>query len=189
MTIDPSYAVGAGTPLVEPFPVVGPLLTVAYRELYLAEHGTLEQKRLLGDESLLPRPWDPPSCLTPGLQAELQDWLERVVLWLNSQYVWDVDGMIPACWQRHPHLVHEIAVLADQRRRAGLALNSDQLEEWHRYSLPGFVERMRRRCRDHCQERHQPWPARGRFVRHDASNLEDASTRSLPSQRPLRFRA
>jgi type IV secretion system protein VirD4 len=28
---------------------------------------------------------------------------------------------IPACWPKHPHLVHDLAVLADQRRRAGRA--------------------------------------------------------------------
>jgi hypothetical protein len=40
--------------------------------------------------------------------------------------------VIPGCWPQHPHLVHEIAVLADQRRRAGTARTSDVLEEWHR---------------------------------------------------------
>lgn len=34
--------------------------------------------------------------------------------------------------------VHEIAVLADQRRRAGYALTSDATERWHRYNLPGL---------------------------------------------------
>jgi hypothetical protein len=47
---------------------------------------------------------------------------------------------IPACWPQHPHLVHEIVVLADQRRRAGHALTSDASKEWHRYSLPAFID-------------------------------------------------
>jgi hypothetical protein len=63
-------------------------------------------------------------------------------------------------------MVHEIAVLADQRHRAGQALSSDPLEEWHRHSLPGFTERMRIRLRNHCQEDHQSWPAKGRYSRH-----------------------
>jgi hypothetical protein len=68
--------------------------------------------------------------------------------------------MIPVCWPQHPHLVHEIAVLADQRRRAGHALTSDALEEWHRYNLPAFTERMKSRLRNHCEDGHQPWPAK-----------------------------
>jgi hypothetical protein len=46
--------------------------------------------------------------------------LEALVTWLNHEYVWDVANVIPPCWP-HPHLVHEIAVLADQRHRAGQA--------------------------------------------------------------------
>ena len=81
---------------------------------------------------------------------------------------------IPACWPEHPHLVHEIAVLTDQRHRAGLSLTSDHLEEWHRYALPAFTERMRARTKTHCEDGHQEWPARGRFSRHVA---EGAVTR------------
>jgi hypothetical protein len=51
--------------------------------------------------------------------------------------------------------VHEIAVFADQHQRAGQALTSEALEEWHRYSLPSFTERMRAQLRNHCQEDHQ----------------------------------
>ena len=76
--------------------------------------------------------------------------------------------MIPRCWPNHPHLVHEIAVLADQRHHAGLALTSDELEEWHRYSLPSFTERMKTRLRNHCQEDHHSCPAKGRHTRHMA---------------------
>ncbi len=86
--------------------------------------------------------------------------------WLNREYVWDVGAVIPGCWPQHPHLVHEVAVLADQRRRAGNTLTSDALEEWHRYALPAFIERMRTRIKDHCEEGHQSWPARSRYARH-----------------------
>jgi hypothetical protein len=88
------------------------------------------------------------------------------VTWLNHEYVWDVADVIPPCWPQHPHLVHEIAVLADQRRRAGQALTSEALEDWHRYRLPSFTERMRTRLRYHGQENHQSWPAKGRYTRH-----------------------
>jgi hypothetical protein len=85
---------------------------------------------------LLPRQWEPASCRTPQLREQLWSWLAAVVDWLVTEYVWEVADTIPACWPQHPHLVNELAVLAGQRRRAGHALNSDTLEEWHRYSCP-----------------------------------------------------
>ena len=124
--------------------------------------------RHLGNHALLPRPWEPATCDDPGLRHELWQWLDAVVIWLNHDYTWDAQqgGMIPACWPQHPHLVHEIAVLADQRRRAGLAMTSDPLEEWHRYCLPSFTDRMRARLRSHCEEDHTSWPARPRHNEH-----------------------
>jgi len=152
--------------MVWPFPKPGRRVQLAHRELYLAANGTQAQKDALGDPANLPRPWDPATCTDLELRAQLWAWLEKVVIWLNHDYTWDVTGLIPGCWPQHPHLVHEIAVLADQRRRAGLAATSDPLEEWHRYTLPSFLDRLRARLRDHCEEGHQPWPARGRHTRH-----------------------
>lgn len=152
--------------LTWPFPTPGPLLGTAYRDLYLAAEGDDNQKALIGDHSLLPKPWDPPTCHNPQLRAELWTWLDQVVVWINHEYLWDPDGTIPPCWPQHPHLVHELAVLADQRRRAGIALDSSALEEWHRYTLPGFLERLRGRLKAHCETDHQPWPARSRYNRH-----------------------
>jgi hypothetical protein len=97
-------------------------------------------------------------------------WLDAVVDWLISEYVWEATDTIPACWPQHPHLVHEIAVLADQRRRAGHAFTSDALEEWHRHSLPAFTERMKARLGSHCEDGHQAWPAKGRHTRHMADS-------------------
>ena len=107
--------------MIYPFPVPGEQVRLAYRELHIAINGTEEQKKALGNHALLPRPWEPATCLDPELRHELWQWLEDVVIWLNHEYTWDVAGLIPSCWPLHPHLVHEIAVLADQRRRAGLA--------------------------------------------------------------------
>ncbi len=162
MTTTPDADAG----LVRAFPMPGPLLGTAYRDLYLAAEGSDNQKATIGDPSLLPKPWDPPTCRNPHLRAELWEWLDQVVLWLNHEYVWDPDGMIPPCWPQHPHLVHELAVLADQRRRVGLALDSNGLEEWHRYTLPGFLDRLRGRLKAHCDQDHQPWAARGRYARY-----------------------
>ena len=150
MTTDPATE-PAEQPMICAFPEGGALIRLAYRELNIAANGTKEQKNAIGNPHLLPRPWDPPTCRKTELREQVWAWLEDVVTWLNREYVWDVGTVIPGCWPQHPHLVHEIAALADQRRRAGAALTSDGLEEWHRYALPGFVERMRARVKDHCE--------------------------------------
>jgi len=152
--------------LVRPFPEPGPLLRLAYRELRLAAHGSEQQRRALGDHARLPRPWDPASCRQPDLRLELWEWLEAVAAWLNQDYTWDAAAMIPPCWPRHPHLVHELSVLADQRRQAGSAATSDALEDWHRFTLPGFLDRTRSRLRGHCDDDHQSWPGKARHTRH-----------------------
>lgn len=154
-------------PLILAFPDEGQLVRLAYRELHLASNGTPEQKLAIGDPDRLPRPWEPASCTDAELRKRLWDWLDAVVIWLNHEYTWDIGGaMIPTCWPAHPHLVHEVAVLADQRRRAGLALTSDAVEEWHRYSLPFFLDRLRGRLRSYCDEGHQEWPGRSRHTQH-----------------------
>ena len=165
MTIDPT-ASPAPAPLTQPFPRPGWLVEHAYRELSIAANGTPEQVKALGDTRRLPRPWDPPSCTHPDLRLELWVWLDDVVTWLNHEYVWDTDGVIPSCWPQHPHLVHDLAVLTDQRRRAGLAHTSDALEDWHRFALPTFLDRMTTRLKSHCENGHQPWPSKSRHARH-----------------------
>ena len=64
----------------------------------------------------------------------------------------------PACWPEHPHLVHDLAVLADQRRRAGPAITSDALEDWHRYALPAFLDRHEHPAQDPLRERPPAFP-------------------------------
>jgi len=153
-------------PMIYPFPAPMAQVQLAYRELNLAINGTEEQQKQIGNPALLPRPWEPATCLDPELRHQLWQWLEDVVIWLNREYSWDVVGMIPTCWPDHPHLVHELAVVADQRRRAGLANTSDALEEWHRYCLPAFLDRMRTRLKSHCDDGHARWPGRSRHNEH-----------------------
>jgi hypothetical protein len=153
-------------PLVQPFPPPGLLVANAYRELHIAATGTEAERAPLGDPRLLPRPWDPASCRGTNLRKQVWDWLDAVVIWLNVEYAWDVAGLIPECWPQHPHMVHEIAVLADRRRRAAHAFDSDLLHEWHHSSLPAFTDRMQARIQNYCEEVHQPWPARSRHARH-----------------------
>ena len=154
-------------PLVLPFPPPdGVELKKAYTNLYLSANGTEADKKRIGNPANLPRPWDPPSCTNPTLRRELWAWLEKFVTWFNHEYVWDHNaGMIPACWPQHPHLVHEIAVLADQRRRAGLDPTSSALEEWHRFGIPGFLQRLTTRTKNSCDEHHAAWPAEARSSR------------------------
>lgn len=163
-------------PLARAFPRPGPALVQAYRELDVAMNGEPEQVKALGDLGALPRPWDPTSITQPQLRREVWRWLEDVVTWLNIEYTWDVAATIPECWPKHPHIVHEVAVIADLRRSAGLAFTSTALEEWHRYALPAFTERMRSRIRTGCDTGHQEWPSRSRFHRHTSDRAK--STRS-----------
>ncbi|WP_156464799.1 hypothetical protein [Aeromicrobium sp. Root495] len=62
--------------------------------------------------------------------------------------------------------MHELAVLADQRHRAEAATTSDGLEDWHRYALPGFVDRTRARLARYCLSGEHPrWPNQAAFDR------------------------
>jgi hypothetical protein len=149
-------------PMARAFPLPGPQLRYVYEELDEAAGAV---RALAPRRNLLYRPWDPPSCTDPVLRQELWLWLDAVVVWLNTEYTWNADAMIPSCWPHHPHLVHEIAVLADQRHAAGLTYTSNALEEWHRYALPAFSNRMTDRIRSHCVETHDDWPGTARHTR------------------------
>ena len=166
--------------LVEPFPMPDTLeLRTAYRQLLLAAEGTESQKAAIGDPAGLPRPWEPGTCTDPALRAELWAWLDQVVIWHNHQYAWDIELVIPSCWPHHPHLVHDLPVLVDLRRRAQLAVTSDLLEEWHRYTLPAFHERLKAQLRGHCDGHHQPWPARARAARHTSESVRSDLQRAI----------
>ena len=158
----------APSQLILGFPAPGTRILKAYADVWEAQNGSAEQKKKLDHPSDLPRPWDPATCLDPELRWELWVWLDEVAEWINSEYVWEAsgDGCIPDCWPLHPHLVHELAVVADQRQRAGESSKSDLLENWHRFVLPGFFDRMKQRLKQSCDDYHQPWPARGRYTRY-----------------------
>lgn len=145
-----------------PFPEPGRLVEAAYRALDKAENGTPEQRRahqLLGP---LERPWDPPTC-SPALRAQVWTWLDAVAAWVNHEYTWGVDRLIPPCWPAHPHIAHELAVLADLRRTAGRDTTTATLEYWHRDALPLFLERMHQRLTGSCVTGHQEWAAAARY--------------------------
>ncbi len=164
-------------PMLWPFPPADtPHLVEAYNKLFLAANGSPTEKLEVGNPALLQRPWDPATCHDPALRAEVWAWLEAVVSWINHDYVWDhTVGMIPPCWPHHPHLVHEIAVLADGRRRAGIDATSNSLEDWHRHCLPSFFDRLRGRIKNGCDEQHAKWPAQSRYTtRHLATTPTQA---------------
>lgn len=149
--------------LVWAFPQPGQAVQVAYQQLTIATHGTEEEQRAVGDPGTLARPWLPETCTSGLLREQLWEWLDQVVAWVNHEYGWDPETMIPRCWPDHSHLVHEIAVLADLRRRAAIATTAQGLEDWHRYTLPMFLDRMRTRIGQACTEGHDRWPGRGRY--------------------------
>ena len=145
--------------LVTPFPVAGELMALAYYDLYRAETAkNADDVADLGPLDQLPRPWDISTITDPALRAEAWAWLDTIVGWLNREYGWDTSDLIPPCWPSHPHLVHELGVIADQRRRAGMAFTSDPMEDWHRCALPSFVDRMRARYRGFCEDAHRAAP-------------------------------
>lgn len=158
---------------VLPFPIPGPQLRYLYRHYNLLAAATDAEQQKLRDRGINARPWDPATLGTSAQRLELWRWLEDVVLWFNHEYAWDTSQVIPDCWPEHPHLVHEIASLADERYRAALAYNGGFLADWHRQSVPLFLNRMRDTIRGHCEERHQAWPARARHARHASQESFD----------------
>lgn len=157
------------TAIVREFPEPTKLLASSFAQLQIARGDDEGAKRKLGPLSELSRPWDPPSC-PPLLRKELWVWLGSVVGWLNHEYTWQAEKVIPSCWPAHPHIVHEVVVLACLRLSAGHALSADALEDWHRYVVPGFFDRMLARLGGSpCQPgSHKPWPGASRFTDYES---------------------
>ncbi len=150
--------------MARPFPTPPKSVRRALDHLRHAEDAGLEPAGL----PLLDRPWDPAGC-SAHLRAELWPWLDDVAGWLNYAYAWQTASAVPACWPAHPHLVHELAVLACLRVTAAEATTPHALEEWHRYALPGFTARMGERLGLGCPPgRHADWPARSWAAEYDS---------------------
>ena len=145
------------------FPEPTRLIRAAFADLDIARSGDEAATADLGPLSDLPRPWDPPTC-PPTLRQELWLWLDTVASWINRGYCWQADQCIPGCWPVHPHIAHELVVVAALRFEAGRALSANGLEEWHQYTLPGFLDRMSNRLGGNgCPPgKHQECPAAGR---------------------------
>lgn len=157
-----------------PFPEPSPALQEVLSAHTVIRSGDQDAIADLGDITDLPRPWLPATC-TDELRAALWKWCDDVVSWLNREYAWRPTSMVPACWPRHPHIAGEVAVLACLRHSAGQGHSPDQMEEWHRYTLPMFLDRVSSRLgRSTCDSgTHQDWPAAARYDAH----LQGESTR------------
>lgn len=157
--------------IVRPFPEPGAALRAAMAQLQHANLDAPVDDQAVHGLTQMPRPWDPGSC-TGRIRSELWTWLDQVAMWVNEQHLWNVTRPgIPECWPAHPHLVHDLAVLACSRYFTRFAVTPAALEDWHRHQLPGFLERLRDRLGDGCQpSKHQPRPRRERDESHAAEH-------------------
>jgi hypothetical protein len=170
------------TLIAHEFPEPTKLIDAAFADLQIAAGKDQAAKATLGDIAALARPWDPAQC-PPTLRRELWIWLDAVVTWINRDYIWQADRIIPACWPAHPHIVHEIATVACRRLSAQASLLADQLEDWQRVILPTFLDRMTTRLGGSpCQPgHHKPWPA--------ASRVTDFTSKTAVTSRQHSFAA
>lgn len=195
--------------ILEPSPPPPPLVRHALARLHAARGGNPADLAELGDLGELARPWDPATC-SDALRHQLWAWCDAVAVWINRSYAWRPAQLIPACWPAHPHLAAELPVLACLRVAADQALTPDPLEEWHRTTLPLFLDRLADRLGESgCRTgTHIDWPAaardavyrsdhataeRARILRADthpgSASADDAGTspvwqRMNPDQRP-----
>lgn len=166
---------GLSSEMARPFPAPGRELEDAIDPLRRAAATLplteIEARSVAG----MPRPWDPPSC-PPELRRLIYVWLDEVVAWLNEDYTWRVESVVPMCWVDHPHIVHELATVACLRWETTFAVTPLLLEEWHRATLPGFLDRIAQRVgTTGCPPgRHQPHPGGGRnlLYREEPANGE-----------------
>lgn len=145
----------------------------AGEQLMIARYGSAEERQKLGPIHLLPRPWLPHTC-HPRLLSHLLMWLDEVAGWLTHDYSWRITTPIPSCWPEHPHIVHELAVLAWLRLLAEDALDVAPVEDWHRYALPSFANRLTERLGTGCTNGHDPWPTAPRHAAYRAESSVDA---------------
>ncbi len=174
----------ATPPLVQEFPAPPRHMRASIDQLKASE-GWTERERAVTDPRTVDRPWDPAS-LPPKARRRLWPWLDDVAAWVNHEYGWQTARVIPACWPRHPHLIHELAVLACLRVIAADATGPQPLEEWHRYVLPGFCERMAERIGPvGCPPgRHTDWPARSRYREFTSVEALDTRNRLFEADAP-----
>lgn len=154
--------------ITNPFPEPTTLIQHALSQLHLAAIDDT-----VSDDPSLPRPWDPASC-PPTLRREVWYWLDDVAAWINTDHNWQPDHAVPGCWPAHPHIANELAVVACQRLAAGRALAPDRLDDWHRHTLPQFLDRMTNELHMGCPPgKHRDWPAASRHRQYTTADAVD----------------
>lgn len=93
------------------------------------------------DRSLLSAPWDPAALPAEAL-PDLYRWLNQVVGHLNWTYGHSPSRTIPACWDRHPHLVALLSALAAQRLQAFAAIPAQPASDWTFITLAAFYREL-----------------------------------------------
>ena len=149
--------------MAAPFPAPSPLVVDALDQLRIAAESPPESDLELRRVAMLPRPWDPASC-PPELRELIYVWLDAVAGWINENLTWRTDRVVPICWPDHPHIIHELAIVACLRWEADHAVTAAVLEEWHRFTLPMFLDRLALRIGPTgCPPgKHQPHPGQSR---------------------------
>jgi hypothetical protein len=151
--------------MITGFPEPPAQVTQALHHLQIVSASGLDGIDELGaDLERLPRPWAPGSC-DPWLRRQVWDWCDAVAAWINRDCLWRPAGTIPACWPQHPHLAHDLPLLACQRWLAEDAAHPGPMDDWHRIILPAFLDRMWQRLeQSSCLTgTHQDWPGRTRY--------------------------
>jgi len=182
--------------LVSAFPPPPDEVREALEAMETMRNGKPDEIELLGDTDNLPVPWSPTTC-PPGTRQQLWLWCDDVAGWINSHYMWRTALMIPACWPRHPHICQELPVLACLHFDALSSTSPELLEDWHRQTLPQFLERMATRLGESsCRSNHDEWPARARYAtftskkavqeRHDLFHADTHPPVALNSPRLVR---
>jgi len=151
--------------IVSKFPAPPAVLQQVLHTLATLRGGDKAAIDKVGDVTALCRPWIA-STVPAEFRGDLWVWCDEVAAWLNGGYAWRPVNLIPACWPRHPHLAHELPVLACLRAAADDTTGPELLEDWHRQSLPKFFERLAVRLGEStCRTgQHQDWPAASRYA-------------------------
>jgi hypothetical protein len=158
--------------IVTRFPSPPPSVVRVLHQHQVVRRGDADEIAAEGNLTELPNPWAPATC-DDDLRAAIWDWCDAVAEWVNHEYAWRPAQLIPPCWPHHPHIAHELPVLAVLRLAAESSTGPELLEEWHRHTLPGFFDRMLNRLGESgCRTgKHLDWPARSR---HASCNSEEA---------------
>ncbi len=150
--------------LLTPVPKPPDQVRYALSVLEIVHNGDEDAISELGDIDDLPQPWDPTTC-PRELRRQVWLWCDDMAMWINREYAWRPSSLIPGCWSRHPHIARELPGLSCLHYTAASSAGPELLEEWHRHTLPLFLDRLGIRLGEStCRTgRHQDWPSASRY--------------------------